>query len=147
MALYPGHLARLIRDALRPTPMLSESAVHLLLGTAAVESHMGTYLYQLPTGPALGIYQIEPTTYYWLRGRYGRKYDFFDASEERLVYDLRLSTLVARLRYWVDPEPLPYAYDIDALAHYWKRVYNTRLGKGNPSKFVERYRTLVLQPY
>ncbi|HEV2650775.1 MAG TPA: hypothetical protein VGU69_05935, partial [Rhizomicrobium sp.] len=37
-------------------------ALNLLLGTAAQESG-GTYLAQYPTGPALGLWQIEPNTH------------------------------------------------------------------------------------
>jgi len=42
--------------------MNSESAVNLLLGTAAQESQLGKYLKQIK-GPALSIYQIEPRTH------------------------------------------------------------------------------------
>ena len=41
--------------------MNSNSAVNLLLGTAAQESRLGKYLHQI-NGPALGIYQCEPNT-------------------------------------------------------------------------------------
>ena len=41
--------------------LYSVEAVYLLLGTCAVESNFGTYLKQ-KNGPALGVFQIEPST-------------------------------------------------------------------------------------
>ena len=46
---------------------------------------------------------------------------------------------MARVRYLVDPEPLPACDDIVALASTWKRVYNTEHGKGDPKHFVRLY--------
>ena len=53
---------KIIIPTLQFIGLYSESAVNLLLGTAAQESHMGTYLTQIK-GPALSIYQIEPKTH------------------------------------------------------------------------------------
>ena len=39
-----------------------QSAIDLLLGTAAQESAFGTYLRQV-NGPALGAFQMEPATF------------------------------------------------------------------------------------
>ena len=122
----------------------SESAVNLLLGTMAAESDFGKYLWQV-RGPALGAYQVEPATFNWLMSRFknilGIKYNETPAMQ--LVYDLRLSTVIARLRYWVDPNPLPGADDIWGLARYWKRVYNTHKGAGTPEGFVSKYKLYV----
>ena len=56
-----------------------------------------------------------------------------------IVWDLRLAILMARLRYRVVPDPLPPSDDVHALAEYWKRWYNTRLGAGKVEDFVDAY--------
>src|SRR5258706_9966058 len=52
----------IIKPALIAIGLNSEAAINLLLGTAAQESNMGTYVKQT-TGPALGLFQCEPLTY------------------------------------------------------------------------------------
>jgi len=155
--IHRQHLKQLIIvPTLKYLDMYSESAVNLLLGTAAQESHLGYYLMQVdaqerPQGPALGIYQMEPATYqdildtYLLRkdkeilmdqiiSEYG---DYWHDS--RLIYDLQFATVMARLKYWRDSEPLPQPMDIEGLAHIWKRVFNTAGGKGTVEEFVDNY--------
>ena len=66
--------ARQVRDTLiipvcAALGLNSPSAVQLLLGTAAQESHMGHYLVQV-RGPAIGMYQMEPNTYLDIWRRY-----------------------------------------------------------------------------
>lgn len=124
--------------------LLSPQAVNLLLGTAAQESAFGTYIQQLGSGPALGIFQMEPATFAWLKKKFRWKYrELFFRKFEELEWDLRLAIIMARLRYRVDKEPLPSAIDIGDMAAYWKRVYNTFKGKGTMAEFVENYEKYV----
>ena len=122
----------------------SAAAEELLLLTAAVESDFGTYLRQRGGGPAVGGFQHEPATFWDLRSRYGVRfpilynYQFYD-----LEGNLELAILMARVKYMDDPDPLPPATDIIALAEYWKRVYNTPLGKGTVEKAVAKYNQYV----
>ncbi len=51
-----------IRPTLEHLGLNSRSAVNLLSGTCAQESSMGYFLRQM-SGPALGIYQVEPSTH------------------------------------------------------------------------------------
>jgi hypothetical protein len=51
----------LIRPVLDSLQMYSKDAEELLVFTCAAESNGGTYLHQVK-GPALGIYQCEPST-------------------------------------------------------------------------------------
>ena len=120
----------------------SPAAVNLLLGTAAQESAFGTYLRQVK-GPALGIFQMEPATFDWMKSKYAEKYDFQNRYPDDMVWDLRLAILLCRLRYLVVSEPLPPAGDIDALAKYWKKHYNTEKGKGTEAQFIANYRKYV----
>lgn len=108
--------------------MWSPSAEELLMLTWAHESKGGKYLrqgYRLlddGRGVALGVMMVEPDTFYWLQGKFPEHLQGHTASD--LITDLKLSVVVARLRYYVDKEPLPAEGDIEGLAKYWRRVYN-----------------------
>ena len=124
--------------------LLSDSAVNLLLGTAAQESQFGRYLKQVGGGPALSVFQMEPETFEWLRATY---FDVYPEISTRhpgeLEWDLRLSILFARLRYRVVPSPLPDANDIPALAKYWNVHYNGNPDHGTDEEFIENYHRFV----
>jgi hypothetical protein len=133
----------LIERVLSEFGLRSESAVNLLLGTAAQESRFGTYLRQLGGGPALGAFQMERPTFEWLRGKYCERFDFQDWYFECLEWDLTASIVFARLRYYCVASPLPSPDDVAGLAAYWKRHYNTFAGKGTEAEFIENYRRFV----
>ena len=46
---------------------------------------------------------------------------------------------MCRVHYYRAPTKLPEAEDLDGLAHYWKKYYNTELGAGKPEEFREVY--------
>lgn len=133
----------LIERTLNPIGLGGYNATHLLMGTAAVESAFGTFLRQR-SGPALGAFQIEPATFEWLRSRYEMRIPGMLQlrREEELETDLRLSIVIARLRYLVDPQPL--GSNMYEWAATWKRVYNTTLGAGTVPVFLESYKRYVL---
>jgi len=127
------------------------AAERLLLGTALAESGL-RHLKQV-RGPALGLYQIEPATHHDLWHNYLRfrphlasLAKLFLAPRQplhrQLVWNLAYATAIARLIYFRDPEPLPAAEDSAALAAYYKRVFNTSLGRASPKRFaylIDRY--------
>ena len=121
--------------------LCSDAAVNLLLGTAAQESGLGEYIRQLGGGPALGVFQMEPATFDWLRDKYSLKYPaaLQGRMAEELEWDLFLSILTARLRYRVVPEALPSSSNTLALALYWKKHYNTPAGAGTVEQFEKNY--------
>ena len=144
-----------VRATLTQMKMWSSAAEELLLGTAVQESGL-RYLRQFNAGPARGVYQVEPATHDDIVKRYlkrrpvlRKRVDALAASEpsriDQLATNLAYATAVCRLRYWMDPEPLPEADDIDGLAAYWKRVYNTPRGKGKASEFAANYRRHVIE--
>ena len=144
----------IIKPALDDLQLYSDSAVELLLFTCATESDGGTYLKQIK-GTALGIYQTEPSTYYDLwqnfiirNGAHVMKLSVsFNVNriptEDRLIWDLKYATAIARLIYLRVKAPLPDAKDIDALWEYYKEHYNTPLGKAKKSNAQKKYRDLV----
>ncbi len=146
----------IIRPTLKGLDLWSEEAEDLLMGTAAQESHMGTYIKQLSDGPALGIYQMEPATYKdiwenYLKYRGELVDDIFELCGNLPVNDLignlYYATVMTRVHYLRVPEPLPSKDSItytEDLAHYWKNFYNTSLGKGTEKEFIDNYRKYVL---
>ena len=141
--MYKEHLKELIENALKEYGLYSENAVNLLLGTAAQESKFGFYLRQLGGGPARGIFQMEEPTFDWLKGKYGERYGLEDVEFKDLVWNLKAAAVFCRLRYLVDSLPLPDLNDIQGMARYWKRVYNTHKGKGTAAEFILNYNKYV----
>jgi hypothetical protein len=121
----------------------SDAAVDLLLGTAAQESDFGTYLKQIK-GPAIGVFQMEPATFGWLCRKYGDKLPILKTlTVDVLEYNLKFAILLARLRYRVVPEGLPAVDDLDGLAAYYKKYYNTVHGKATVEQYIENYEKYV----
>lgn len=143
-----------IEPALYDLVMWSEAAEELLLFTCANESDGGSFIHQIG-GPALGIYQMEPTTYNdiwqnYIRGKidlYLKLLHSFNAptmpSEERLIWDLRFATAMARIHYARVDKPLPAASDIDGIWNYYKTYYNTNLGKADYHDAIEKYNLFI----
>ena len=137
-----------IEPALDILDLNSQAAVELLLGTALIESGL-KYLKQLGNGPAVGVYQMEPRTHsdIWtnylhykpdlvkkVRKLAHRNSEFGPA--QQMVGNLWYATAMARIHYYRVRAPLPAAGDIEAQASYWKRHYNTHLGKGTTDKYI-----------
>ncbi len=144
-------LNNLTRDTIKKLDMYSDSAQQLMLGTFAVESDFGTHLHQLNGGPALGIGQMEPRTFHSLIDNY---LHYRNALFDKIMYicrfdhkpnsiDLVTNTSFAicmtRIKYWKIKEQLPESHDVQGLASYWKRYYNTPAGLGTEEKFIEKY--------
>lgn len=136
-------LRDLIERVLKEANLYSESAVELLMLTCAQESRLGKYIRQLGGGPALGIFQMEPFTHDDLWRTHGHilKDLLGEPDSKKLEYDLRYATIMSRIHYFRIPKPLPEAGDIEALAAYWKKYYNTYLGAGKIEEAVEAYNT------
>lgn len=142
----------IIKPALRDLQMYSEDAEELLVFTCAVESGGGTYLQQV-NGPALGIYQMEPETYYDIRFHYlphkphlniimqtmfGVTY-YPREEDYRLVYDLRFATAFCRIHYSRVEEALPSASDLEYMWFYYKTHYNTAAGSAKHDESIQKY--------
>lgn len=124
-----------------------EAVENLLLGTAIVESQGLGFLKQI-SGPALGVYQIEPEThqdvwdnYLAFRADLASKVRSFASQtfqgEAELVPNLAYSTAIARVIYLRVKAPIPN--DLEGQAAYWKNHYNTRHGKGTTQHYLALY--------
>lgn len=145
-----------IEPTLKYLGLLTNSGINLLLGIAAQESKLGEYLHQI-NGPALGIYQMEPRTEKDnLNYLQHRRYDLFNKVLDLKFHavneiynnqtegNLYYATAMARIHFLKFKEPLPKAKDIEGLAAYWKKYYNTEKGKGNVVDFIDNYFMFVL---
>lgn len=141
-----------IQPTLKHIQLASPDAERLLLGTAAQESAMGKYLKQYPTGPALGIYQMEPKTLWYLYERVRDEkpalWDLIEQlatpgldPEEQLPGNLYFATAMCRLHYLFVPKALPTT--LAGYAGYWKKYYNTPLGHGTEQQFIDNYYVYV----
>lgn len=159
MAIFNEQLREyVIQPVLQKTGLYSLAAEQLILGTCAVETNMGSYLRQM-SGPALGIYQMEPLTAndIWLnfidKNRKLRSL-IFEATEYiqrpnnlALMTNLAYATIMCRVHYLRVSEKLPEVGDFTAMANYWKKWYNTPLGRGTTDKFLIAYQKHVLPMY
>jgi len=146
----PGQFRlEIVRPTLQLMGLYSDAAENLLMGTALHESGGLKYVKQI-NGPALGFYQMEPATLWdlyrnWLKYRpiWRGILDSFKprnmGRETALVMCLGYSTAAARLQYYRVPKPLPDADDIDSLAKYYKRHWNTSKGKASEYDFIRAY--------
>ena len=147
-----SQLREMITDVLETAPrkqLKSETAVELLMLTAATESRLGTYYKQIG-GPALGIMQMEPFTAHDIYKnflRFPSNLDLFlwvenlrgnQKVEEALTYNLAYQIAMARIHYWRVRSPLP-KNEAGELANYWKLHYNSHLGRGTVVKAARDY--------
>ena len=168
--MYREHLRELIQFVLMKYDLYSRDAEELLMLTAACESNLGHYFKQLNNGPALGIFQCEPNTLEWasvelekralgkirnkklysVRDRlmevqsmacYGR---YAKHCELELLGSIESQILYARLIYlFKTPKAIPPHDDIELLARYWKRYWNSELGAGTIEGAIEKYNKYV----
>ena len=124
----------------------SESAVRLLLMIAAHES--GGFMYNRQKGgPALGLFQMEPATYSHVIEYLKRSGNFPGISRslpaERMLIDAEFAAGIARVYLWTFPEPLPPADDLQALAAYAKKYWNTEAGAASAEKYLTDFKRHV----
>lgn len=121
------------------------------------------YVIQLPNGPALGVGQMEPATHddIWsnflafnatLRLRVmsllGRALTDGRPHSKELISNLAYSVAMVRIHYYraeikkSRAFPMPPNDPLD-LCHYWKRHYNTPLGKGSVEEALQHFENAV----
>jgi hypothetical protein len=137
-----------IVPVLRQLRLYSIEATSLVLGTAMHESHL-TYLKQVGTGPALGLWQMEPATHddIWanflkyrtdLAGVLTYVAGDKTPTADHMVGNLWYACAMARMQYRRVPGPLPENNPGD-LAAFWKQHYNTPLGAGTVEQALPHF--------
>ena len=143
---------KLIDDVLWKMGMHSVDAVELVFLTGLVESGY-KYISQIGSGIARSFWQVESATAKDCIDNYliyrdntfdkcasamqRKKETILNMNQEELQellwHDMSAGIVFCRLKYRRDPNSIPK--DIDGLAKYWKRVYNTELGAGTLEHF------------
>ncbi len=144
----------IVQPALLAINLYSESAEVLVMATGLAESNL-QFTVQQGNGPALGYFQIEPATHNWLIEKYGgqTKYSFILDGLRKLsdkvgmAIEMRdnpqYAAAMCRLRYFAVAAPIPGMYDIGAMAHMWKKYYNSEDGAGTIQEFIDRTKPLM----
>ncbi|HAT49008.1 MAG: hypothetical protein HQL07_03970 [Nitrospirae bacterium] len=152
MGLDPYQLRNLIIcPTLQRLDLWSEAAEELVLGIAIQESDL-RYLQQVGGGPARGLWQMEKATHddIWenflkSRIKLGMKvlgpYSRYD--HHRLMWDLAYACAMCRIHLLRCPNILPFPGDIKAQAEYWKKWYNTPLGKGTVEQYLSNWHRVM----
>lgn len=147
-----NELQNLITETLQGIDLYSDNALNLLLGTCAQESTFGKYRRQFGGGPALGIFQMEPATFRDICDNFLRykpelirktqKVSGVDCFEPNdLINNDKLAICFARIHYLRIKESIPG--DLQGWARYWKKYYNTPLGKGTEAEFIQNFKMFV----
>lgn len=122
-------------------------AVELLMETCAAETGLCTVTDTNIYSHGVGANQVDKSTFDWLKAKYAKSYTAKKIRQDfgielglvqyaELAFNPLLSFIFARLRYLPYPEQIP-AKRIKR-ASYWKRLYNSNLGKGS----VEHYMSM-----
>lgn len=144
-------LDEVVIPTLKELDMYSEEACLLVVGTAIQESRLH-YLKQIPSGIAKGVCQMEEATHddIWdnflkykpeikekVLGLTNQSMDLVDQLKGNLYY----AVAMCRIHYYRVSEALPN--DLAGMARYWKKYYNTPLGKGTVEEFIHNYEQAV----
>lgn len=156
MSIDSGQMRFLIRETLTQIGLYSRDAEELLMLTAAAESNFGEYLKQT-SGPARGYWQMEPATfndimYRWLPStsdEMRNKVESFESTfvgiknADAMMYNIKYAILLARLHYYRFAAKIPHHTEVEKLAAYYKKYYNTKLGKATIPGTIKKYNTYV----
>lgn len=151
----------IIDDTLKDAGMYTPEASDQVLGTGLVESGLHD-LRQLPNGPALGPFQMEPATFNDIYYRYllrkdksrlkalvrtllvPRHTDYIVTHPLRqLMTNMPFAVVMARIRYLMVPEPIPKTVDQQAI--YWQTHYNTKNRDADIVRYLRRWREYEAQ--
>ena len=141
-------IERIIKESLIHMEMDSEDARSLIYRTGKAESGYRSLEGYGDGNPALGFFQMEPNTgkdiwnnYVMYRDKYKDKlYELgfkYEDLEFCLLSNIGLQVAFCRLHYRRVPAALPKASDLEGQAKYWKKFYNSHLGRGTVKHFME----------
>jgi hypothetical protein len=127
----------------------SETAHLLVLETMYHESGHLDKILQVPNGPAMGLLQMEPSTFDWLVAdflpRHPKIWEKFKVISPyfpnilpwELFWNLRLCVAMCRVRYYAVPAALPaYTIPPHTRADYWFKFYNASGVPSRKNKYI-----------
>ena len=145
----------LIRSKLKEVELWTPEAEELVFLTGLTESGYD-YIEQVGSGPAKSFFQIEPLTAHdicenYLKYRPDKVEKLSNATgidesivgsskpehwEDILHYNIAAGIILCRLKYYRVPKKIPS--EIENMAKYWKKWYNTAGGKGTEEHFLSK---------
>jgi len=147
-------LNTIIKPTLRFIGLDGPQASMLVLGTGLTESGLNAIVQN--GGPALGFWQMEPATCrdIWhnflafrtdLRLKVGSLIGTWpDPEDQALEGNLYYAAAMCRIKYLRVPEALPIM-ELDTMAEFWKKWYNTEKGAGTPEDF-KKHAAVIMDP-
>lgn len=150
----------IVRPALQRIGLHSLAAEQLVLCTGVVESGL-RYVDQVDKankpGPAYGLFQMERATHddLWksyldhrppLATRVRREMVLTLDGAEQMHGNHFYAAAMCRVHYLRIRAAMPEAFDLPAMAAYWKRFYNTALGAGRPEDFIAKAAPVMALP-
>jgi len=145
-----NEIKEIVEYALYGMDSYSDDALAMVVRTGMAESGYRALRGHGKGNPAIGFWQIEPNTLLDMMRNYINyrpKYRVLleDLGMEFAGDDIQISVMsnmavqaaLCRLHYLRDKDPLPSWSDLEGQAKYWKRVYNTHLGRGTVEHFIE----------
>ncbi len=150
-----------VNKTLRHMGLYSKSAAQLITGVVWQESGQGEWLKQLGNGPAVSFIQMEPNTHddIWenflkYREELGKTVESLsiklDGDQKghphpiSLMYSLPYQVAMCRCHFLRVKEGLPKEGDVEGMAKYWKKYYNTEEGKGTVDEFIKNFPDEIL---
>ena len=143
-------IKKLVIETLKEIELYTPEATELILGTMAQESHLGQYIEQIH-GPAMGVCQMEPATYRDIWKNYLEykkvlslkilKLSVTADTADEMRWNLKLAIAMCRVHYLRDKEAIPFS--LEGQAKYYKRVYNTPLGKATTKEYIDNYNKYI----
>lgn len=139
----------IVRPALELTNLWSQAGENIVCGTGLVESNF-QYEKQIGGGGALGYFQCEPATYrsvkIFLENKMNQTlmreilaamhWDKLPSDPDILTFDAKFAAIICRIHYLRIKEELPEASDPAAMCNFYKKYYNTPLGKATFEKAI-----------
>tara|TARA_R100001129_G_scaffold182438_1_gene163077 strand:- start:2926 stop:3408 length:483 start_codon:yes stop_codon:yes gene_type:complete len=144
---FKSDIKTIVEETLYRLGCYSDDALVMVLRTGQAESGYRV-LQQNGGGPALSYWQVEPATAKdcvdnYLKYRETRYNALLSLGytpnniEYSLLSNISVGAAFCRIKYLRDRKPIPSWDDVEAQAAYWKRVYNTELGKGTIEHFIK----------
>ena len=142
-----NEIKEIVEETLYTLDMYSDDALSLIMRTGWAESGYNALKGATSGNPALGFWQVEPFTakdtldnYVKFRPRIKESLLFLGLNEEKLEFSLlsniAIQAAFCRFKYRRAKQSIPPWDNVEAQAKYWKRVYNSELGRGTIEHFL-----------
>lgn len=144
-----NEIKEIVEYALYRIDAYSDDALALVVRTGMAESGYRALKGHGEGNPAIGFFQIEPATmndmidnYIKYRSHYKKNLISLGMNFEKdtimsVMSNIGVQAALCRIHYRRDKHSIPSWDDLEGQAKYWKRVYNTSLGRGTTKHFIE----------